>query len=322
MSTGYLLSPESSKAVTFYARLKYSQIWDDLPDIHRIVLGNLHVDMLPYLTAHAQAVKARDSNGRSALWWAVSMDNLKLVHILVVAGADVNAQDVERDTALHIALRNNLSSKAAIVKTLLDHDLDLTLVNNYGEACLHLACNVECADLRSHLVRKSLQAGVHADQRTGYSHTALMYRTYFRSNHDDNYIEYEVELLLEAGADIDAQDKLGDTALMQTISGRRIAMTRFLLERGARCDTLNTSEENILHIAAKHSDVKIFKTLLDYDLPGVDPWAQDKYGLTPEDLIEEPRVTLGDVDEDTKEAFYTLLDKVNSQNRILEIDSD
>ena len=273
--------------------------------------------MIPYLSAHAQAKKARDANGRSALWWAVATSNLELVQILLITGMDINEQDVLGDTALHGALLYDLSSRDAIVKTLLDHDPNLTLVNNFGDTCLSYALYVDCVDVRSYLVQKSLKAGVSTNHRNNDSDTILM--SWARLSPRDTHLNSEINLLFRAGADIDAQNKRGKTALMLATYWGNTSMTEILLERGARCDLLNIDEENILHIVAKRPDAEILKILLGYDLSGVDSRAQNKNGSTPEDLFRRGQYRY---DDNTIEAFYTLLDKVTSQYRVQDIKRD
>jgi len=51
-----------------------------------------------------------------------------------------------------------------------------------------------------------------------------------------SYLE-EVRLLLEQGADINARDRYGQTALMNAAHTGQLALVRLLIEKGADLDT-------------------------------------------------------------------------------------
>ncbi|TAL37809.1 MAG: ankyrin repeat domain-containing protein [Alphaproteobacteria bacterium] len=74
-----------------------------------------------------------------------------------------------------------------------------------------------------------------------------------------------VRLLLERGANIDAQDKAGDTPLMNSVYDSRREALEELLKRGANRDIQNNKGLTAADIARKRSDAVIRKAL------GVDP---------------------------------------------------
>lgn len=64
--------------------------------------------------------------------------------------------------------------------------------------------------------------------------------------------------------------------------------------------------------------MEILEDLLDNGLSGVDPAARDLFGEMPADVFERSE-KLGGVDDETREAFYALLDTATSCDRIQEV---
>ena len=87
-----------------------------------------------------------------------------------------------------------------------------------------------------------------------------------------------VELLLERGADIDAQsDDRGYSPLMDAAQQGDARLLRFLLEKGADTDLQSKDGQTALVLAVGRSDADIVETLL---AGGADPDIADKLGLT------------------------------------------
>ena len=300
-----------------YGQLNYSEIWGEMPDIHRIVLGNLHANLVAYLSDHSLAVNDRDQNGRTALWWAAAIGNIEAVQILLVAGTDINAQDGLGNTVLHAAICYGRVEKVTVIRTLLDHNPDLTLVNRAGDGCLIYLPKIRCPNNHSRLIRGSLQAGVHPDARSIDGDSIL---TNWPLSGDA--AAEDIDLLLEAGADIDARGWRELTALIRSVMYRRVEMTKTLLERGASLNLLYESRRNLLHYAADWPNLGILEVLLENGLDGVNPREKDDCGQTPEDVFETGSKEQGGIDKETREAFYMLLDRLLSRERMQEIPSD
>lgn len=70
---------------------------------------------------------------QSALLKAAQNLQVEAVKLLLSKGADVNLQDVNGNTALHLAAASNGANKQEIIKTLLDAGADSKIVNSKGE---------------------------------------------------------------------------------------------------------------------------------------------------------------------------------------------
>ncbi|KAF4968276.1 hypothetical protein FZEAL_10414 [Fusarium zealandicum] len=84
-------------------------------------------------------------------------------------------------------------------------------------------------------------------------------------------------LLLESGADIEAQDKVGKTALHYTSFRNNTKFVQLLLESGADLEAQNKVGMTALHYALFYGDAKFVRLLLE---SGADIEAQDKAGIT------------------------------------------
>lgn len=88
-----------------------------------------------------------------------------------------------------------------------------------------------------------------------------------------------VQLLLEHGANINQQDILGMTPLMQSVMPNRGDMTRLLLDHGASVSIETRSGDSALHMAVWYEiDKSIIRQLLAH---GANPNLADKKGETP-----------------------------------------
>ena len=60
-----------------------------------------------------------------------------IIQLLVDHGADINAQDFNGNTALHIACKDHYMKKESILNTLIHLGADVNLQNSLGQTCLH-----------------------------------------------------------------------------------------------------------------------------------------------------------------------------------------
>ena len=86
-----------------------------------------------------------------------------------------------------------------------------------------------------------------------------------------------VRALLAKGADLQAQDTFGATALMLAARGGHMAMVRALLEHGADVQAQDTFGATALIRAAEAGDLAMVSTLLEH---GADVQASDAFGQT------------------------------------------
>jgi ankyrin repeat protein len=149
-------------------------------------------------------IEARDFQGRTPLLLAALADHVDVARLLVVVGADPDAQDDRSDSPW---LVTGVTGSVVMLETLLPADPDLTLRNRFG------GVSVIPASERGHVeyVRRVVQTGIDVNQVNDPGWTALLEAIVY----GDGSASYQeiVGILLAAGADPTIADAQGVTAL-------------------------------------------------------------------------------------------------------------
>jgi formylglycine-generating enzyme required for sulfatase activity len=162
----------------------------------------------------------RDAGGATALHHAAFAGQTDIVRFLLDHNANVDLADADDYTPLQIAV---LHGRVEIAKLLLEHGADPNAKRRGGMTCLAAACHAGRMEIAALL----LDYGADIESRTGVAtdrtplHLALKHYGMVR-------------LLIERGADVNAQDRYGLTPL--TYAGRRgwIEVCELLQGRGGR----------------------------------------------------------------------------------------
>jgi hypothetical protein len=204
----------------------------------------------------------RDSNNKTALEVAVIADNLLAVRILLEEGAntELNGSDTN-DTPLmtacmcnHHEITDLLLRAGANKEATSCHSTKYTdEEDNSGLTPLMLAVMYDGAESAKHV----LKAGVNLEARDANGYTALhCCLNDLLADHDC------VELLLAAGAKIDAQDNEGNTTLMTAARYGLIKVVKTLLKAGADINACNKEGNTPLMIACYSKQPEAVSLLL------------------------------------------------------------
>ncbi len=172
--------------------------------------------------------------------------SLKDVKRTLKAGAFVNAQNDDGDSALNLAcLREQEDGREGtleIVKFLLSKRCSPALVDNGGMNAVHVAAWHESAEVMKLLLSKEphLSRMKDLDNRTPLAYVC-------RYRFDDDAVRI-TELLLDAGADIEQGDNDWTPLLFACRYGRS-DLVSFLLQRGANIKAVDSDGHNCLHLA-------------------------------------------------------------------------
>ncbi|KAL8919594.1 MAG: hypothetical protein Q9172_004922 [Xanthocarpia lactea] len=213
----------------------------------------------PHLLS-AMDVNTQDSDGATPLHIAANNGHVAAVERLLKTDADTNIEDNSGETALHCASRNG---DKAIVESLLSHGANVMKKDTRGWGALDWAV-IEGKD---DVVKVLLEHGVDAEDN-GRNEALFLAAGEGHAT--------TVEMLLENGAEVDARDWLGSTAMDFAAPGGYEKTVRILLQYGARLDLRDTQGNSALHWAVPHEAVT--KLLLEN---GADPNAQNDRGQTP-----------------------------------------
>ena len=159
-----------------------------------------------------------------ALIKAASSGDMKSVETLLKLGADVNTQNHEKQTPLHLAFDRK---DYAIVKLLLENGANVDAKDSYGTP-LHKACLLG----KLEMVKILLKHNANVNERTKTRKTPLHLAC---RNTESPTI---AELLLENGALVDAQDCFSWTPLDHAYDLERLQIAQALLTHGASVRTI------------------------------------------------------------------------------------
>jgi ankyrin repeat protein len=240
------------------------------------------------LLAAGASLDARDRLGAMPLAHAARAGQRALVELFLAKGAQIDARDIAGSTALGVAAENerqatvalllakganpNLSGRSGltplasaafkgndrIVEQLLSRiadpagradPADPNVVDATGKAAMTYAAARGFAGI----VRRLLDAGVDAKFRYGNELTALMWAAGHEDGVGVHAAESVVDLLLSRGAQVDAIDDRGRTALMMAAELGHAEIVDMLIGRGADRTVRDKGGKSALDLAANES---------------------------------------------------------------------
>jgi ankyrin repeat protein len=219
----------------------------------------------------------------------------------------LNTPDARGRTPLHWA---TIRGSAFFVQSLLRAGADLNLVDELNSTALTSAASSGNSRILESFVREN--ANVRSTNARG--DTALHY-----ASRHQNGVE-AVEILLQAGSEIDCRNNVGntpltgaaitnrrsigeylisngahvhnrgmygDTPLFETIYHNSHQFLRLLLSQGVRYTDLNGTGSSILHAAALEADLTTVEILASTRLAGLDPYLRNTRGETALEVLSK-----------------------------------
>lgn len=186
----------------------------------------------------------KNKKGDTPLHHAVASLSLPLVQKLIACGADPNALNKKKQLPLQTVKRTSPKTKKK-----LDAIIEC-LDSAGGQTSAHelpAVFNQACRTLASDLVIKLIKQGadVNGVDETGMTplialaqHSKMYYNEKLREEATQSY-DATLDILLAAGADFNARDKHGNTALHYAVKNRSSIMVNALLRRGVNTNAVN-----------------------------------------------------------------------------------
>ena len=216
---------------------------------------------------HPEQVNARGGRNHSPLVAALYKRRFSMAELLYQHGAIVDVPFYRNQTPLLLASGKGLVD---VVQWLLDHGADANWHDDSYWTPIHNATAFSrkigiCLILLTHG-----SDSIPAATEEGYAPASY-----------PNYLQ-TMRLLLQHGADVNAQDKDHLTPLHWASRRRRLKDIRLLLDHNANIDAEDKKGITPLHLASSNLGADVISLLLDR---GADPNAEDKEGSTPLHLV-------------------------------------
>lgn len=224
------------------------------------------------LVAGADPEKTESRIQLSPLMKAVQKKNVKMMARILEAGADINQQDNEGNTALMLAIDNEYYPAVAY---LIAKKADVNKTNHQGETPLMHAAET------GEFVGSLLDAGADITKQDALGETALMKAALFNN-------AGAVADLCFKGADLEVRDLNGNTALILAAENNAVHSVFSLIRKGADVNAVNLNHETAIMKAVQQKDgekMAGFLCLHEADLS-----IRDKSGRTVFDYIPTKRV--------------------------------
>ncbi|UPL01629.1 hypothetical protein LCI18_012563 [Fusarium solani-melongenae] len=229
------------------------------------------------LLEHGGNPDSPNNTKQTPLHWSAQAGLEAATELLLQHGANANAQDEHGVTPLHAAV---LGGHEAVANLLLLNGANADVMDQDGWTPLHAAIVKQHGALQNHLAPQTQNRAIFFNQMTermsDESERALLEEMAENKSHGSTVVSglrsavnsgyrQRVLALLDSGADIDAQDRIGDsTALTHAAWLGRDDLVELLLEKGADPNRREQHGRTALHIAVKHGYSSIITMLVEY----------------------------------------------------------
>ncbi|CAB0044597.1 unnamed protein product [Trichogramma brassicae] len=232
-------------------------------------------------------IDARDYQGFTPVYWAMSLSNKPLVELLLRRGADPHIANFDGFTLLHVLSHYTDDDDFSEMFFDICDDLKLTLeidaANKLGGTPLHEAVRLGKKRVMEQLLRRGADANL--PNNDGSTPVHFLCR---RNDRGDELAKIFFDICddLKLTVEIDATSKSGNTPLHLAIGLGKKRVMEQLLRRGADPNLANNDEGTPLHIICEHSDddddwMQIFLEICEEQQQTVLIDAANQWGNTP-----------------------------------------
>ncbi|KAG5662400.1 hypothetical protein KAF25_004818 [Fusarium avenaceum] len=219
------------------------------------------------------AINTVDESGLSSLQLAILEGQVPDMEVLISAGANVEQQMYDGMSALRLAAR--LGNPEAVM-VLLKAKCSVNLADLERETALYSAL----AGGNAEVIRLLLMAGASATHRTARDITPL-HRLSKYMKADFDVIKSTIGMLAMAGADLEANDVIGNTPIAYAIIWNNVGAAKCLVEAGSSLSFYSSHSQNLLHYASAFASLDMLECLCGLEPSDINPYQKDHWGFTP-----------------------------------------
>ncbi|UYV82110.1 hypothetical protein LAZ67_21000887, partial [Cordylochernes scorpioides] len=222
-----------------------------------------------HLIQAGASLNIKDDNGDTPLHLSIKHMHLEISRELIKNGADIHAYNFQIEPILITAVKS--LKNLGFIKKLLELGVEVNFKDYFGNTALHYASNDSRNPKRGELMKLLIEFGADVNSRGWSRNTPLM-------NIAGIGNIFEAQMLITAGASIDAKDDHFFNVLYHAILANNIEMTRLLINLGANVNSENLRGMTPLHLAASDLNINILKILVESK---ADIYLKDNRGLIP-----------------------------------------
>ena len=285
----------------------------------QLILQNRKEEAMQEFVMHTD-INAVDDDGNTVLHVAAKVDDADLVTYFIIKGADPELKNLDGDTPLHVAIKNNSLEAAkaltAVSSTIFSRDsegitaLDRGLYANDAYYDIFITTkageirDVEGQSIVHYFVRTKNIKGIRQCISKGIPISVLddngksPLDLAFENLDDEESVEIAAELIMGGSDEVETEfSYFQDAMLARNVNSRfddgqtplhlaaiygHNAIAKYLLENNADTSVQDSSGATPLHEAVRYGNVEIAKALLN---SGANVNARDNLGKTPLMLI-------------------------------------
>jgi len=225
------------------------------------VFSEDEAQIIKLLQLGAEIDELDTTTGWSALHLAASRGSYDIVKLLIDRGANINLQELgDQDSPLHIAINNGRQN---LIMLLCSYShINVNIQNKNGDTGLHCAVDQGLDKVVEMLLKANADPNIkdYVGQETPIIRTII----------EKPVNMYKItEILLAHGADINAVDINGETALHKICEQSEFELAQYLLSKGANPNIGTKGDKNNrgrtpLHLVSQRGQDQIAKLLIQH----------------------------------------------------------
>ncbi|PAA47570.1 hypothetical protein BOX15_Mlig004077g1 [Macrostomum lignano] len=211
------------------------------------------LELLRFLDQKGCFLDQEDKSGKTPLMLACEKKKMALINFLLARNCFPKSFSKDGRQVIHVACE---SGKAHIAKRFIDLGVPVHAADSSGISTLMLAAQSGSSEIIEALITRKQQL---VEMKDIFGKSALEYAIVWDQ-------EKVINQLIDAGCNVDNQQKDGRTPLMLAIASTSKSadeVVQTLIERGCSVDAVTEDGFNVAHVACKYNKLQVLKVLME-----------------------------------------------------------